>query len=617
MKRSILRSRLLLLLVIPTITGCAFFNALYNGWQAFNTGMKTEEEMYRNGSDTADVRQATKADYDRAIKKAEKAISYYPKSDRTHDDAFFLKGRTLYQMGAYAEAVPVFKTLQKDFPDSKRIPQSWLYMAMSYAESGDYPAADETYTYIIDNFPELNKNQEILILKADLAVMMKGKSQAIAFLEEALNNITDPARRMYIYDRLAGLYIDLKMYEKALNLLLEKPVFDKSYKDIYFTASVKQITCYRELKKYKEAEKLLLELIESRHFVTHNAEMRYELAVLYLKEERIEEARKLFQDLVGTDKTDETVAKSWFELSNLQIDIDGDLTKGEESLEKVIEISSDNELLSKAKRRLNGLKQIRTYSDTLTAGVSDSTPEWSLRFKIGERYWLDVDLPDSALAQFETILSDTTVDDSTYVKTLYSKGWIIQEMKGDSVLARPVFEQVIEDYPAYAEAKEAQRMLGDDITIMIRRDSADVRFKQAEDLRFATKGYSKDVYYSYLVTALKYPEIKDIASKSLYAAGWVVNQREGVDEEVDTAAAKIFGRLCREYPESDQCKAVEIMLENGKVKGFVDSYTKFLEEKGKESGGEDDSTAFAIEDSISGVEKDTLPLVIPDFTDWF
>lgn len=616
MKRSILRSRLLLLLIIPTITGCAFFNALYNGWQAFNTGMKTEEEMYRNGSDTADVRQATKANYDRAIKKAEKAISYYPKSDRTHDDAFFLKGRTLYQMGAYAEAVPVFKTLQKDFPESKRIPQSWLYMGMSYAESGDYPAADETYTYIIDNFPELNKNQEIVILKADLAVKMKGKSQAIVFLEEALNNITDPARRMYIYDRLAGLYIDLKMYEKALNLLLEKPPFDKSYKDLYFTASVKQITCYGELEKYEEAEKLLLELIDSRHFVTHNAEMKLELAILYLKEKRIDEARKLLQDLVGTDKTDETVAKSWYELSGIQIDIDGKLQDGQESLEKVVEISSDNDLISKAKRRLDGLKQIKIYSDTLTQGVNDTTPEWFLRFKMGERYWLDVNLPDSALAQFETILSDTGVEDSIYVKTLYSKGWIIQELQGDSAAARPVFEQVISDYPAYEEAKEAQRMIGEPVTIMVRRDSANVRFKDAEDLRLATKGYSKDVYYSYLITALKYPEIEDVAAKSLYAAGWVVNQREGAKEEVDTAAAKIFGRLCKDYPESDQCKAVEIMLENGKVKGFVDSYTKFLEEKGKE-GDEDDSTALAIEDSISVIVTDTLPLVIPDFKDWF
>lgn len=615
MKRSIVKSRLILLLIIPFITGCAFFNALYNGWQAFNTGMKTEEEMFSSGSDTAAVRSATKKDYERAIKKAEKAISYYPRSDRTHDDAFFLKGRTLYQMGAYAEAVPVFKTLQKDYPDSKRIPQSWLYMGMSYAESGDYPAADETYTYIIDNFPELNKNQEVLILRADLAVMMKGKSQAIGFLEEALNNITDPARRMYIYDRLAGLYIDLKMYEKALEFLLEKPVFDKSYKELYFTASVKQITCYRELEKFEEAENLLKELIDSRHFVTHNADMRFELAVLYLKQKRIDEARKILEDLVGTDKTNETVAKSWYELSSIQIDIDGDLTKGEESLEKVVDMTNDDELKSKAKRRLDGLKKIRLYSDTLTEGVDDSTPEWFLHFKMGERYWLDVNLPDSALAQFEIILNDTTVDDSTYVKTLFSKGWIIQELQGDSTLAKAIFERVISTYPTFEEAKEAQRMLGKPVTIMIRRDSANVRFKEAEDLRLATKGYSKDVYYSYLITALKFPEIEDVAAKSLYAAGWVVNQREGVNEEVDTAAAKIFGRLCREYPGSDQCKAVEIMLESGKVKGFVDSYTKFLEEKGKE-GGEDDSTALAI-DSVSTIVEDTLPLVIPDFENWF
>ncbi len=614
MNRSILKFRFCLVLLLPLLSGCAFFNALYNGWQAFNKGVKTEEEMFTSGSDTNEVRVATQKDYERAIKKAEKAISYYPKSNRSHDDAFFLKGRTLYQMGHYAEAVPVFKTLQKHYPDSRRIPHSWLYLGKSYAGSGDFQAADETYSYIIDNFPELNKNQEILILRSELAIMMKGKSQAITFLIEALENITDPNRRLYIIDKLGGLYIDLKMYDKALEYLKIKPDFDRSYKTLFFSANLKEIRCYRELQQFDEAESLLLKIIDNRHFIRHITDMRYELAILYLRQKRMKEARKILKEITANVKTSETIAKSWYELSLIQIDYDGKIDDGKVSLKKVIEISTDAELREKAKRRLSALDKIKKYSDSITAGVPDSVDEWFLQFKMGERYWLDAKLPDSALAQFEHVLDDSTTVDSIRVKTLFSKGWIIHEIKKDSSLSESIFSDLIAEYPHYEEAKEAQRLLGHEVTLMTRRDSASLHFDNAEKLRLESKEYDKNIYYSYLLTALKFPEIKDIAAKSLYAAGWVINQRDIADQEVDTAAAKIYGRLCREYPESEQCKDVKIMLENGKVKGFVDSYTKFLEEKGSDLP--EDSTALA-QDTTAVIIEETVPLVIPDFSDWF
>ncbi len=601
------------LLLLPFITGCAFFNALYNGWQAFDSGMKTEEKMYRSGSDTTEVRKATESDYIRAIQKAEKAVSYYPKSHRTHDDAFFLKGRTLYQMGNYAEAVPIFKTLQGSYPDSKRIPESWLFLAMCYAGSGDYPMADETYTYVIENYPQLNKNQEVLILRADLAIMMQGKSQAIGFLTDALERINDPERKIYLIDRLAGLYIDLSMHDKALEYIVQKPSFDKSYKDLYYDVSLKEIECYSELTEHQKAEELLLSLIESRHYIVHHAPLRLELSILYLNQQRINEAKEILLDLTASTKTDSTVAQSWYELSRIQIDIENDLPEGKKSLTEVLAMSISNELRAMAQRRLDGLNKIELYNDSLSGGIPDTVSEGFVRFLLGEQYWLDAQLPDSALKEFETILADTTASDTILAKVLYSKGWILQEVKGDTILAVPVLEQVISDYPEFEEAKEAQRLLGKAITIQVRRDSAEVKFLEAEKLRLSTKGYSKDVYYSYLITALKYPDIKDIAAKSLYAAGYVVNNREGSITDVDTAAAKIYGRLCRDYPESEQCKDAQSMLENGKVKGFVDSYTKFLEEKGKEEV--EDSTALA--NDTEEIISEDAPLVIPDFSDWF
>jgi len=621
MNQSKKTARLTLILIIPIITGCAFFNALYNGWAAFDRAFATEYEMYQGGSDTADVERATESDYLRAIEKAEKAISYYPKSNRTHDDAFFLKGRALYQLEGYQEAIVAFMNLQKYYPESSRIPESWLYLGMCYAGARNYELASETYTYVIDNFPELNENQEVVILRADLAIASLGKAQAIPFLIEALERITEPEKRVYLIDRLAGIYMDLTMFGSAIEYLEQLPPFDSKFYTLYYAAEMKQALSYRELLQYEKAEAVLNEVVRNRYYAFDLYKTQYELAVLHTYQKRFDDARDILMNLTASEDRNETVAKSWYQLSLIQIDVDGELDEGEESLRKCIQITEEEDLRKRANDRLTGLEKIKLYSDSLV-NLDDSIPGWNIRFKLGERYWLDTKLPDSALIQYDLILSDSTIPDSLRAKTLYTKGWILQEIKDDTVNAAPLFEEILDSFYIYEVAKGAQAMLDLPISIMVRRDSAEARFIEAEELRLETEGYSKDVYYSYLITALKYPEIKDVAAKSLYTAGVVVNSREGVilyddTTTVDTSAAKIFGRLCREYPESEHCFDVQKMMEEERVQGYVETYTLFLDEQGSEPDA-DDSTALVIDSTAIVVEEEELvPMVIPDFTGWF
>ncbi len=607
--------RFAIILLIPFITGCAYFNTLWNGWQAFDQGVKAKKKLISEKIDTTQIANSTKKDFERAVQKAEKTVSAYPKKHKYHDDAFYLKGRSLFELGSFPDAALAFTTLQKYYSESSRIPESWFWLGKSYAASGDYQNAELAYRYCLDNYPELNKNQEVTLLQAELAVFTKGKSQAIPFLEEALKRVNNPERRLSIINRLAGLYIDFSQYDNALNHLTKIPGFNKEYRDLYFEARMKELLCYSEQNEYEKAEAVLDYLLKNRHYVDRHAELRLEMALLYLRENRISEARKLLLDLTTSLKTDETVAVSWYKLAGIYIDIDSKLAEGITALEKTLSLTKDSELRADAKRRLTGLQSIKIYSDSLNVGIPDTVDEWELRFKLGERYWLDAKLPDSALVQYDKILADATVSKPIFVKTLFSKAWILQEMKKDTGAAKEIFGRLVTDYSSFAEAKESQRLLDLPVTIMIRKDSAEIKFNEAEELRLKTSGYSKEVYYSYLLTAVKFPDVKDVAAKSLYAAGWVINSRDDGSETVDTSAAKIFGRLCRDYPESDQCKAVTKMLQQEQVKGFIDSYTKFLEEKTKEPDAVDTEVLAA--EKTEEPTKDLPPIEIPDFTRWF
>ena len=607
-----------------TITGCAFFNTLYNGWQAFNKGIKLEEQLSDEGKDSTEIKKATQKDYERALKKAEKAVSYYPKSVKSHDDAYFLKGRALYQMGEYSAAIPVFKYLQKHYPKSKRIPQSWLYLGMSYAELGDYDNANETYQYIIDNYPQLNSNQEILLLKADLAIKTKGQGEAVKFLEDAYKRVSDPQKKIYIIYRLAEIYYNLNMYEKALSYTTEKPKIDKSYKDLYYKVSLIEIHSFIELNQIAKAEKLIYSLLKNKYYGDKREELHYELAIVKIDERKFKEARKLLEDLVATEQKSEIVAKSWWQLSKIDIDFDNKLEDGIEDLKKVVDITSNAELKNKAQQRLEGLNLVNVYKDSLENGTPDSIDSWEVRYKLGEEYWLNSKLPDSALVQYDTILSDTSVSDSIYLKTLYAKGWILYNIKKDTTLATTIFDSLLSKYPTTVEAKDVQEMLGIPVTVMTRVDSAQAEFKQAENERIKSGLYSKKSYYMYLLTALKYKDIDSIAAKSLYAAGMDVINRAKSKNELDTVSTKVFATLCHEYPNSEQCKEASKMLDNGKVKLFTDSYDSLLVKKelAQHDTTEEISDTATYKNSYQDFQEENqdstkAPIEIPNFKDWF
>jgi TolA-binding protein len=608
---------LLLTVIILLFTGCAFFNTLYNGWQAYNTGLATEEKMLREGSDSTEINTATLSNYEKAILKAEKAVEYYPRSVNKHDDAYYLKGLAQYKKGEYSLAISAFKVVHHNYPESKKVPHSWLMLGKSYAANGDFIEADETYTFVIDNYPELNENLEVSILRADLAIELRGKSQAILFLEESLESMKEPEKQVYLINRLAGLYMGLAMFDKAIEKLELLPKFHRKYLALYYEAQSKQIRCYRELGQIENALDKLDEALKNSHYLYKRDELSYLKGVVLADDKKFDDAYEMFESVSSGTGDDDIRAKSWFEMSNISIDERADLIIGKEELTNAAELSKDEEFLAIVQKRLDGLTLVADLQDSLLENSSRDTVKESSywEYRIGESYWLDTKLPDSAIFYFDKIINDTTSADSVRSIALFSKAWIINAMSEDSLRADSIFNEIIKQYPATDVAKESQKLLNLEVTIMTHRDSALVRFEEAEKLGRQSDGYSKDVYYSYLITALKYKDVDEVAAKSLYAAGFEINSRRSVEFNedslvVDTAAVKIFNRLCDNYPESEQCISAQNMLESGLVKGYIQIHEEKL------SDNENDSLITTDSTDTDDKNESSKP-VMPSFEDWF
>lgn len=604
--------KLLLLSICFLISGCAFFNALYNGRAAYKKAQDTEKKMLLEGKDSAEIAKATEKDYKRAIAKAEKTISYYPKSERQHDDATYLKGIASLAKGDYAVAINSFTTLQKGYKDSKWIPESWLNMGIAQMKDGDYTSAQASFSYVIEHYPKLNKNMRVSLLMGELTAKLEGKGRAIAVLEKAYLDAKSDYEKLLTIKKIAELYSDLKFYDKVVNWLQKLPDFDKKHTELFFVCEKMLLIALTESEKHKEAEELAIKLIDRSEYFYHLLELNLYYGNSVYAQKRYDDAYDIFNEVSSKNGDDLIRAKAWYYMSEISIDVRADIDKGKEELAEAEKLAnSDKEFLALVKARLEGLSNIATLQERLE-NKNDTTMNSELvNFRIGEAYWLDAKLPDSALVHFDRLLEDTLTSDSVRALTLFSKAFIYMKLKGDTLQSDSILEKIIVDFPSSEIAKESQRLLEIPITVVTRRDSAVVRFKQAEELAEKTEGYSKDLYYSYLICAMKFPDVEDIAAKSLYNAGFVVEKRPAFEDGVvDTAATKIFSRLCKEYPESEECLDVKPMLEGNLVKSYVSDYETMLEEQDKL----DSLVAEPLKEEKK-LTKDNL--TIPDFYLWF
>ncbi|MGM0444059.1 MAG: tetratricopeptide repeat protein [Fibrobacterota bacterium] len=594
------------------LTGCAFFNTLYNGWEAYDEAWSREEQMILEGSDTADIHEQTEDKYRRAFNKAEKAVNYYPRSTRHHDEAYYLRGLSAFRLGEYSQAINAFNTLRSDFPDSEHVPLSWFYSARAHHAKGDYEKARELYTFILETYPELNEDNRVTLQLAELAAADQGRGAAVRMLEKAYENAAGAYERIRLINRISEYYADLELWEKALSWLKKSPAYDKDYADSYYAVTMRHVQVLRRLERYSDGLELLESLMERGEFFRHGTKMNFEKGELLFALKRYDEAYDLFSDITARKDRDEydVIGRSWLNMAEISIDIRSDLETGVEELRQARRFLS-GELQDTAARRLAGLQDVLASRDSL-ASLPDTAEAHRLRYRIGEAFWLDGGLPDSALSNFDTLLADTSVSDSLRRVTLYSKAWIYRSLKNDTARSDSIFEHIIDSYPASRAAKEAQEILGREVTVVTRSDSAKACFRDAEKRAEKQEGYSKNAYYRYLVCAGRYKDVEEIAAKSLYAAGREAAERPGGAEgTVDTAAAKVFSRLCERYPESDYCRESRQLMTMGAVKNYLREY-----EERRDLQEEMDSVS-AEQERQEAADTEPESYEIPAFRNWF
>jgi TolA-binding protein len=582
-------------LVLFSLNCTAYFNTYYNAEKAFEEGQDNHKKLLQDHPDSLVVTPPADviAKYDRSIEKAQKTIETFPKKKKWHDDALFLIGRSYFFKKEMEKSISCMRQLEKEFPSSQFVPEAQIYIAKAYIENDNLDKAEEVLVNAEHRFPELNKNQEISLLMITIALRRNGKSQAITLLEEAIKTTHSDNVRLDLFLRTAELYIDLKQYTKAIQLLKKAPR-KKDLPTHSYRIDRALLICYTSIDSLSLANDLITAMIANKNYSPFMDEMLYQKGMILYSLGEVEDAIKVFKKLSsGVDSnsilsdTSTFKAKALFELAIIYQKQKEDYEKSYHYL-KLTAASRDTSTNSLAKKRLSAMDRLKKLRDK--SEIVDSI-SGSNQFAIGEIFKFELDEPDSAFNQFLQIAMDSTTDTGFIPKALLQAAIIARDELGNKQKSDSIFNVIVTSYPATEYAKTAQRESGMLVTVVTRQDSAAELYNKAERLFYSENDVKGSIQLFFDIFKI-YPELP-IAPKSLFAAAWFSN----TVLLKNRTAKMLYEKICEKYPESIYCT----QQAKPRIKAVVDTLAKLDQlrrENEKKQQGKDKKTGPSPKKSV-------------------
>jgi len=272
---------LLLLLFIPVIFSCAYFNTFYNAKYYFGKGTRATK---KNISDKLSSEE--RASYKKAIEKSEKLITLYPKSKYV-DDALLIMGESHFYLKQFYKAKERLLKLKEHFPDSKLSFDANLWL-------GKIAIAEEKYNEA----------------------------------ETSLNNLkysTIPKRlRSSVHSSLGELYLHTGRFKQAIDEYKNalKSGEKEAESDYYFTISA----CFDSLGEFENAIKYCEKSLKTGQTREVRFQARFNIGVLKKKIGDYNSAIKIFERLLLNDFNKKHAGRLNLEIADclaLKGDVDG------------------------------------------------------------------------------------------------------------------------------------------------------------------------------------------------------------------------------------------------------------------------------------------------------
>ncbi len=400
----------------------------------------------------------------------------------------FQAGDALLRAGDPAAASEQFdQVIASAEPDNEWIDDAMRGKVQAALRSKDYRALEQHIAAFVKRFPDS-------LMKADLRRIL-GRSLLERKQYERAERILDPLLSDQQHDLnpedrylMSLAYEGLKRYDDALAVLL--PALDSATGPLKADVQLAQGSLLVATERYAEAVRPLEAVLAGKPTGEAAVKCKAELAICYARTKRLDDAKRLFAELLEKHPKHELIAPTAEQLAEAAYD------------------AGDRKWSAGLFAWLAGGGGQGQYTAKGLSGLA-----WS-QFKTGKL--------DEAAATFDQLLKKNP-DASLAAEAALARGRILQQLKKpDAALA--MYDLVIEKYPKSPQHPEA--LLA----------AARVRDELQQNQQSAN-------LYEQLVKA--YPKLPELDAV-LYEWAWVLDELGKLDE-----SNNVLTRLSKEFPKSD------------------------------------------------------------------
>jgi tetratricopeptide (TPR) repeat protein len=533
-----------------------YFNTFYNAETSFDEGFALHEKVLRDHPDSLVVEppEGARAKYDRAIEKAVKVLDVYPKDKKWHDDALFLLGKSYYYEKEFGKSIRRLRQLQEEYPESKYVPESYVYIARDYIGQEELAKAEETLRFTLDRYPALDNDQNVSLLLVEIAIRREGKAQAIDLLEKARAGVRSEEKKLELLLRVSELYMDLNQHGKAAKLLKSAP---RNKKDALREYRIDRnlVMCQIKLDSLESALTLIKGMLANNLYVPYTKDILFVKGSIFTYQGRVDEAIAVFKQIIG-NQSDTTALKSdtsriasraLYELGLLYQKKKGSYKEAEKYYQLINDRTvKDTSVAPLAAKRLKAMKDLADLRAKLAARDT-AVRRIQARFTIGELFYYELDEPDSALAQFTGIAGDSLRDSIYTPKSLCAAASIARREFKDTLFSDSLYRKLIAEFPGSDYIGQAQKEMRSAGAIKTRREQAEESFRAAETAWIHGNDIKGAVQKFYTIYK-EYFDL-DIAPKSLFVAAWLADN----ELQKKKTAKSLYEKICDRFPTSLYC----------------------------------------------------------------
>jgi TolA-binding protein len=518
------------------LTSCAYYNTFYNAKKEF----KNAEESLAAKPPVAGPSSSQRELYEKAIKKASKVLAFYPNSKYV-DDALFMMGKAYFRMEEYGKARRKFEELLANYPQSKFRWEARYMLGTIHYYLDDTARARDALTVLIDAKKKSQWIDDSLFLLGEMAYYAGDYMAAVEEFTKIPEDFPKSELRADAMFMTGECYFNLKNYREALTFYQKARAYEVQGERRY-QIELRIGECHQRLREYPEALETFEALASSDRYVDKLPETRLRISEVHYLMGDTAKAVQEYESIIKKNPKTKEAAWAYYQLGMIHMEDLDNLATAEDYFDKSkseLPASEASGLASLRRNQINKLKESRQKVADM-----DSVPDPDALFSLAEIYLLDLNRPDSAMTYYQKVVELTPLS-MRAAPSAYAAAWIVENILGDTVKSRNMYEHLIATYPYSQGANAARERLGQSTVLDPLEENAARRFQRAEELLLKENDVDGALsQYQSIVT--DFPR-SPYAPKAECAIAWTLEYIKGDPD----SALVLFKLLAQKYPNSE------------------------------------------------------------------